>query len=39
MNGPLPEALVQQEWMEKDLAALRDRWLILFMHTPLFFVE
>ncbi|HCR16604.1 MAG TPA: hypothetical protein DIU35_03895 [Candidatus Latescibacteria bacterium] len=37
LNGPLPEALVQQEWLENDLAALRDRW--LFMHTPLFFVE
>ena len=39
LNGPLPEAKVQQTWLESDLAANQGRRIFMFMHMPPFFVE
>ena len=39
MNGPLPEATQQHDWLEADLAEHRDRRVMLFLHMPPFFVQ
>src|SRR5688572_1669801 len=39
MNGPLPEAESQRQWLEEDLAAHTGRRIFLFLHHPIFFVD
>jgi len=39
MDGPLAEARVQHDWVEKDLADHSERRLILFLHMPPYFVQ
>lgn len=39
MNGPLPEAEAQSQWLETDLSTHRDAPIFIFIHMPPFFVD